>query len=79
MVTEDLNTQKPDFVMVDVSKTQEGILGMVDFISYFSTDKNFQAAWQPYHYITTLEGAAIISRFTYHMAIYERTRSPNNL
>ncbi len=55
MVSEDLNTRKPDFVLVDVSNKKffpERIA--FSYLKYLSGNKEFQAAWKKYVYLITV-------------------------
>jgi hypothetical protein len=68
MIADDLNSKKPNYVFVDVKKVKdnmyfiENVSGInfretpfnFNYITYFSENRNFAAAWKPYRYVTTL-------------------------
>jgi len=66
-IANELNTNKPILVMVDVQKNK-GYLGNItfDYLKSFLQHATFQAAWKPYHYLTTVESSF------YKFEIYER-------
>ncbi|MES2218901.1 MAG: hypothetical protein V4501_10885 [Pseudomonadota bacterium] len=69
MVAEDLNTQKPTYVFVDVMQRKINLLLTnqvslwkydskpikFNYLTYFSENPNFVQAWKPYHYVTTIQ------------------------
>ena len=69
-VAEELNTNKPRFVLIDDMKYKGHLEGLqFDYLPYFLKNKNFQAAWKEYHYVNTIQDTL------YKFNIYER----NNL
>ena len=67
-LVDDLNRSKPDYVFVEaVHARAHGPDDTVDFIGYFSADKNFLAAWQPYQYFMTVEDPSM-----YQFVVYKR-------
>lgn len=71
-VTEDLEKQKPDYVFVDVSDKKMNLLYPFDYLAYFSQNPAFVKAWQPYVFVTRLDGQPLRFDLTYHIAVYQR-------
>lgn len=71
-VTQDLQTQKPDYVFVDVSRKKGNLLYPFDYLAYFSQNPAFAKAWQSYAYLTRLDGQPLRFDYTYHIAVYQR-------
>jgi hypothetical protein len=92
MVAEDINEKKPDYIFVDIKKHKMEFWTYTaddkdenknyfdfDYLAAFSENSQFKAAFQPYHYVRTLE-VAIAGRLAtslaempqYKVAIYER-------
>jgi hypothetical protein len=68
MLAADLNEQKPAFVLVDAGLHKENIVdNPFDYVSYFSQDATFRAAWQSYQYFTTLNDPTM-----YQFIVYKR-------
>jgi hypothetical protein len=55
MIADDLNIKKPAYVFIDSRKYKGFINQPFNYLSYLSKSRAFQAAWQPYHYVTTVE------------------------
>lgn len=71
-ITADLMTNKPDYVFVDVSDKKGNLLYPFEYLPYFSKNPAFVKAWQPYRYVTRLDGQPLRFDYTYHIAVYER-------
>lgn len=77
-ITDELNNQKPSYVIVDTSlhkrhlsyldlRTYQIMDYPLDFIKYFSQSIHFQKAWKNYRYLGELEGNEM-----FKFAVYER-------
>ncbi|HEU5280377.1 MAG TPA: hypothetical protein VFU82_00090 [Gammaproteobacteria bacterium] len=71
-ITADLITNKPDYVFVDVSNKKGNLLYPFEYLPYFSKNPAFVKAWQPYEYVTRLDGQPLRFDYTYHVAVYRR-------
>jgi hypothetical protein len=83
-IAEDLFTKKPDYVFVDIKKNKKNFAVEyqinhrtsftklnIEYLDYFSTNKNFQQAWKSYHYINTIMAGPKDNEF-YKYEIYKR-------
>jgi len=67
MIAEDIDRQKPKFVLVEAKKNKAFIAKPFEYIPYLSKNSNFRAAWTHYHYVTTVEQDSF-----YKFTIYQR-------
>jgi hypothetical protein len=75
MVTEDLKTQKPDYVFVDVSKFKENIPSSFQILPYFLSSQNFQVEWKNYRFITKISenmNKNVRKNYQFDFAVYQR-------
>jgi hypothetical protein len=83
-IAEDLFTKKPDYVLVDIKQNKHDFSIQhqinhkisftrlnIEYLDYFSTNKNFQQAWRPYHYVNTIM-AGPKNNELYKYEIYKR-------
>jgi hypothetical protein len=72
-LAEDLRDRHPDVVFVDIRNTDDNkskrYYGsqQIDYVRFFKLNKTFATAWQPYHYVKTIEGQPL-----FKFAVYER-------
>ncbi len=72
-LAEDINHYQPQYIFVDVKKTdpvtQLGYFGnqQINYVKFFSFNQHFNRAWQAYHYVQTIDGQPF-----YKFAIYAR-------
>jgi hypothetical protein len=75
-IVDDFNKLKPDVVFIDARNTNDDnkktYFGnqQIDYLRFFSLNNDFDAAWQHYHYVKTVDGQPL---FKFH--IYERSPS----
>lgn len=68
MITEDLDTHKPDLVFIDVKTPKAYITNLsFDYLTYFSENQKFRDAWKSYRYLTTISEDSM-----YKLRVYER-------
>lgn len=61
LMAEDLEIKKPKLVFVDVKKYKSHyLLHRFEYLPYLLKNRSFQEAWQPYHYLTTLEASGSV-------------------
>jgi hypothetical protein len=72
-LAEDLRDRHPDVVFVDIRNTDDNkskrYYGsqQIDYVRFFKLNKTFATAWQPFHYVKTIEGQPL-----FKFAVYER-------
>jgi len=67
LMSEDFQLNKPAYVFVDIKDIKANLEeNPVNFVSYFSTDKNFQKVWKNYSYFTTIDQSP-----AYKFAVYK--------
>ena len=69
MIADDLNKNKPEYILIDRSKNSTHAATIhFDYITYLSENAQFQTAWKNYAYFTTLENKPF-----YQFDIYKRS------
>jgi hypothetical protein len=69
MLAEDLNSNKPVYILVDANNNKENITAKnFDYVSYLSENSKFRQAWQSYRYFTTLVDPSM-----YKLIVYKRS------
>ena len=69
IISEELNTQKPQLVFIDVQKNKPYLMGVkFEYLSYFSYNQNFKRAWKAYRYLTTIENSQL-----FKLDVYQRS------
>ncbi len=63
-ISDDLNKSKAKWVVIDMRNFKESGKNPFNIIHYFSKDEKFRAAWQPYHYLTSIKSINIYERIS---------------
>ncbi|MCR9192526.1 MAG: hypothetical protein NXI01_07680 [Gammaproteobacteria bacterium] len=61
-ITHDLNTKKPQFIIVDVPSSKTYLKQTINFPKEYDQDKKFHAAWSHYTYLTRIPPYDIYQR-----------------
>jgi hypothetical protein len=77
MVCEDIETNKPKFIFVDVKKYKVFYALMkFDYLPYFLKNPEFERVWKQYRYLTTIKSSLLFSKTNglplYEFQIYQR-------
>ena len=77
MIADDLQFKKPDFLFIDINKSNIAIDGQefyLDYLNYFLENHKFKQQWQFYRYFTTLEEDSPLIGY-YKLKVFKRIAS----
>lgn len=61
-IADDLTSHKTNLVIINVADMKNKLGAQFDYITYFSRNEKFKAAWKPYHYVKAIGDYQLFQR-----------------